>query len=278
MPRVEVTSTRAPQDSWSSWLWATSPETQSATRTVVHHDQVPSTPSPHTAARSAMRDTIASLQQQAPASVPAPQARPAAAQEPEQEAPRTRRVPPSQLPCGPVGYGVYQRDYCNAPPDTAEPSAVGGMSASAQQQAPAPQPTQPATQERERETPRRRHVPRSQLPCGAVGYLVYQRDCCHDEDPPNHCHTKCCPIHCDRQSTCQCAPCKEKARERREKFERSLEELRRRKADPNYVPGWGEIIVPKVVTVIFYGWPAFLFGMGIYGIGKLVYREFFPRR
>lgn len=84
----------------------------------------------------------------------------------------------------------------------------------------------------------------------------YRRDCCHGENPPDHCHRYCCPGHCDRRgvSGCGCQSCrrrceeieeerrkaeaewKERDRIRREKAQKKREDRERRMMNPNYVP------------------------------------------
>lgn len=86
--------------------------------------------------------------------------------------------------------------------------------------------------------------------CHGYSGSRYRRDCCHGQEPPNHCHRKCCPGHCRRKrnwgmtlTCCDCKTClrmreEESARERERirYFREKLKDRERRQKNPNYVP------------------------------------------
>lgn len=111
--------------------------------------------------------------------------------------------------------------------------------------------------------------------CHGYSRSTYRRDCCHGQEPPNHCHRKCCPGHCRRKrnwrmnlNCCDCTTC---LRMRQEELARELERIRyfrekwedreRRERHPNYVPtvddrfydAIGAAITGGVVALVTYG-------------------------
>lgn len=97
---------------------------------------------------------------------------------------------------------------------------------------------QPARKDERPRKDDRKSVPLSDQPC-SERCGRYQRDCCHGEDPPKHCHRKCCSRHCQKQMySCSCADCQEQKRQSDIAWEEALERRRKteeRRADPNHI-------------------------------------------
>lgn len=88
--------------------------------------------------------------------------------------------------------------------------------------------------------------------CHGYSGSQYRKNCCHGQDPPDHCHQHCCPGHCGRKRNGSlerlhgCQTCVrtqkeserwlEEERERERIEEERREDRKRRQRDPNYVP------------------------------------------
>lgn len=80
-------------------------------------------------------------------------------------------------------------------------------------------------------------------------------------------------MHCDEQESCWCGPCEKEWEEqcelnqkRLEEYHKSVEERRRQRADPNYVPSLMEKLMPRVVEGVLFGVPV-LFVLWVTGLG-----------